>query len=108
MSEQLSAPRITASYLENFQGRHVTIVGKVTQLRDGHAIIDADGPVTLSLNRDARLTNGNAVQVIGKVSPDLSVKVLTSKDLGPNVDFKLCSAVVEVTHRHKDIFVLDG
>lgn len=126
MSEQLSAPRITASYLENFQGRHVTIVGKVTQLRGEQATIDADGVVTLHLNRvclplhfycffswhfvlhrvlgsphnlthfakprrannmvqDAHLTNGNAVQVIGKVSPDLSVKVLTSKDLGPNV-----------------------
>ncbi|KAG5986399.1 hypothetical protein E4U43_005523 [Claviceps pusilla] len=108
MSEQLSAPRITASYLENFQGRHVTIVGKVTQLRGEQATIDADGVVTLHLNRDAHLTNGNAVQVIGKVSPDLSVKVLTSKDLGPNVDFKLCSAVVEITHRHKDIFVSDG
>lgn len=51
MSEQLSAPRITASYLENFQGRHVTIVGKVTQLRGEQATIDADGVVTLSLNR---------------------------------------------------------
>ncbi|KAG6031340.1 hypothetical protein E4U41_007599 [Claviceps citrina] len=55
--------------------------------------------------QDAHLTNGNAVQVIGKVSPDLSVRVLSSKDLGPNVDFKLCSAVVEVTHKYKDIFV---
>ncbi|KAG5949175.1 hypothetical protein E4U53_006015 [Claviceps sorghi] len=108
MSEQLSAPRITASYLESFRGRHVTIVGKVVQLRGDQATIDADGVVTLILNRDAHLTNGNAVQIIGKVSPDLSVKVLTSKDLGSNVDFKLCSAVVEVTHRHKDIFVSDG
>ena len=35
--------------------------------------------------QDAHLANGNAVQLIGKVNPDLSVKVLTSLDLGSNV-----------------------
>jgi len=35
--------------------------------------------------QDAHLTNGNAVQLIGKVNPDLSVKVLTSLDLGSNI-----------------------
>ncbi|GJN74865.1 hypothetical protein PLIIFM63780_008974 [Purpureocillium lilacinum] len=107
MAEQLASPRITAAYLDNFTGRLVTIVGKVTQLRGEQATIDADGVVTVALNRDAHLVNGNAVQVIGKVNPDLSVKVLSSRDLGPGVDFGLCSAVVEATHRHKDIFGAD-
>jgi replication factor A3 len=51
MSEQLSAPRITAAYLDSFVGRLVTIVGKVTQLRGEQATIDADGVVTVVLNR---------------------------------------------------------
>ncbi|KZZ92871.1 Replication factor A protein 3 [Moelleriella libera RCEF 2490] len=127
MSEQLSSPRITASHLDSYQGRLVTLVGKVTQLRGDQATLDADGIVTVTLNRDAHLTNGHAVQVIGKVNPDLSIKVLSSRDLGPNVgtcspcrgltpfadgglwareaDFGLCAAVVEATHRHKEIFV---
>lgn len=35
--------------------------------------------------QESHLTNGNIVQVIGKVNPDLTVKVLNSKDLGPDV-----------------------
>jgi hypothetical protein len=51
MSEQQSSPRITAAYLDSFVGRVVTIVGKVTQLRGDQATIDADGTVTVVLNR---------------------------------------------------------
>jgi hypothetical protein len=51
MAEQLSTPRITAPYLDNFVGRHVLLMGKVTQLRGDEAIIDSDGAVTVSLNR---------------------------------------------------------
>ncbi|KAF5628736.1 single-stranded DNA binding protein [Fusarium sp. NRRL 25303] len=86
MAEQLSTPRITAAYLDNFVGKVVMLVGKVTQLRGEQATLDSEGTVTVLLDRDAHLTNGNAVQVIGKVNPDLSIKVLTSRDLGTGVD----------------------
>lgn len=51
MAEQLSTPRITAPYLDNFVGRHVLLMGKVTQLRGDEATVDSDGVVTVSLNR---------------------------------------------------------
>ncbi|KAF4451471.1 hypothetical protein F53441_5563 [Fusarium austroafricanum] len=86
MAEQLSTPRITASYLDNFVGKVVMLVGKVTQLRGDQATLDSEGTVTVLLDRDAHLSNGNSVQVIGKVNPDLSIKVLTSRDLGTGVD----------------------
>ncbi|KAH6980388.1 replication factor A protein 3-domain-containing protein [Fusarium venenatum] len=86
MAEQLSTPRITAAYLDNFVGRVVMLVGEVTQLRGDQATLESDGTVTVLLNRDAHLSNGNTVQVIGKVNPDLSIKVLTSRDLGNTVD----------------------
>ncbi|KAK1244203.1 hypothetical protein MKX08_002341 [Trichoderma sp. CBMAI-0020] len=108
MAEQMSTPRITAAYLDSFVGRTVTIVGKVTQLRGDQATIDADGIVTILLNRvsislhaliiiiiiiitiadipqDSHLANGNAAQVIGKVNPDLSIKALSTRDVGPGV-----------------------
>ncbi|KAF5023195.1 hypothetical protein F66182_4749 [Fusarium sp. NRRL 66182] len=91
MAEQLSTPRITAAYLDNFVGRVVMLVGKVTQLRGDQATLDSEGTVTVLLNRDAHLSNGNAVQVIGKVNPDLSIKVLTSRDLGSGVVLALGS-----------------
>ncbi|KAM0204985.1 hypothetical protein ACHAPQ_002081 [Fusarium lateritium] len=104
MAEQLATPRITAAYLDNFVGRVVMLVGKVTQLRGDQATLDSEGTVTVLLNRDAHLSNGNAVQVIGKVNPDLSIKVLTSRDLGPGVDFGLYNLVVQATHKHQSIF----
>ncbi|GFP55767.1 hypothetical protein ACSS6W_008834 [Trichoderma asperelloides] len=108
MAEQMSTPRITAAYLDSFVGRTVTIVGKVTQLRGDQATIDADGVVTILLNRDSHLANGNAAQIIGKVNPDLSIKALSTRDVGSGVDMALCSAVAELTHRHKDIFVSEN
>ncbi|EFZ04258.1 Replication factor A protein 3 [Metarhizium brunneum] len=105
---ELSSPRITAPYLDSFVGRLVTIVGKVTQLRGDQATIDSDGIVTVVLNRDAHLTNGNAVQLIGKVNPDLSIKVLSSLDAGTDIDFGLYNAVVQATHRHKAIFISEN
>ncbi|ROT38887.1 replication factor A protein 3 [Sodiomyces alkalinus F11] len=108
MAEPTSTPRINAQYLDSYVGRNVTIVGKVTQLRGESAILDADGPITAMLNRDSHLSNGNAAQIIGKVNPDLSIKVLTSKDLGTGVDLKLASAVVEATHNFKPLFVYES
>lgn len=51
MAEQLSTPRITASYLDSFVGRVIMLVGKVTQLRGDQATLDSDGTVTVLLNR---------------------------------------------------------
>jgi len=41
---------------------------------------------------------------VGKVNQDLSVKVLRATDLGRDVDFAAISAVVDATHRYKEIF----
>jgi len=35
--------------------------------------------------QEAHLSAGNGVQIIGKVNPDLSIKVLSSMDLGTSV-----------------------
>ena len=51
MAEQLSTPRITAPYLDNFVNKVVMLVGKVTQLRGDQATLDSDGTVTVLLNR---------------------------------------------------------
>jgi len=61
------------------------LVGKVIQLRGQTATLDADGNVTAELNRESHLMAGNAAQLIGRVNPDLSIKVLSSTDLGSGV-----------------------
>lgn len=80
------------------------VVGRVAQLRGDQATIDADGIITAHLNRDAHLSSGNAVQIIGKVNPDLSIRVLSSLDLGTGVDFNVCRDVVDISQRYKELF----
>ncbi|KAK3896590.1 hypothetical protein C8A05DRAFT_39864, partial [Staphylotrichum tortipilum] len=53
---------------------------------------------------EAHLSAGNGVQIIGKVNPDLSIKVLSSMDLGTSVDYNLANAVVEISHQHRSLF----
>ncbi|TPX08350.1 uncharacterized protein E0L32_001925 [Thyridium curvatum] len=98
-------PRITSRYLDSFVGQVVMIVGKVAQLRGDTAVVDSDGNITAQLNRESHLTTGNAVQLIGKVNPDLSVKVMDSLDLGSGaaVDMGVYQALVEASHRVREI-----
>ena len=51
MAENISTPRISAPYLENFSHQTVRILGKVTQLRGDQATLDAGGDVNIMLNR---------------------------------------------------------
>jgi replication factor A3 len=105
--ETAATPRVTATYLASYIGKNVIVVGKVIQLRGDEATLDADGTINAQLNRDAHLSAGNGVQVIGKVNPDMSIKVLTSLDLGPGVDYNLANTLVEISHQHRSIFFYD-
>ncbi|GAB7328924.1 hypothetical protein MBLNU13_g00783t1 [Cladosporium sp. NU13] len=104
MSE--ATPRITAPYLEQFSHQTVRILGKVRQLRGEQATIDAGGQISVFLNRDSHLQLNHAVEIIGKVQNDLSVRVMASTDFGPegNIDFNAVEAVVDATHRYPEMF----
>ena len=71
MAEQLSTPRITAPYLDNFVGRVVMLVGKVTQLRGDQATLDADGTVTVLLNRVSITPEAHALSVPPRIMHDM-------------------------------------
>ncbi|KAI8964043.1 hypothetical protein F5Y11DRAFT_345955 [Daldinia sp. FL1419] len=83
--ESTSTPRISAALMDSYIGHNVIIVGKVAQLRGDIAFIEADGQVQANLTRDCHLMVGNGAQVIGKVNPDLTIKVLNAVDLGPDI-----------------------
>ncbi|KAI0814662.1 hypothetical protein GGR55DRAFT_675957 [Xylaria sp. FL0064] len=83
--EPVSTPRISANMLDSHVGKNVIIVGKVVQLRGESAVLDANGEVNAILNLESHLMAGNGAQIIGRVNPDLSVKVYNALDLGSNV-----------------------
>ncbi|KAF2835432.1 ssDNA binding protein-like protein Ssb3 [Patellaria atrata CBS 101060] len=99
-----STPRITAQFLESFTHQTVRILGKVVQIRGEQATVDAGGEINVILNRDSHLVPNHAVEIIGKVQNDLTVRVLTSTDFGTGIDFAASEAVVDATHRYKEIF----
>ena len=82
MAEPISTPRITSPYLDSFTNRTIRLTGRVLQIRGEQAIIDSDGNVTAHLSRDAHLTVGNVVEVLGKVNQDLSIKCFKAIDMG--------------------------
>ncbi|KAI1273823.1 replication factor A protein 3-domain-containing protein [Xylaria sp. FL0933] len=102
--EPVSTPRISANMLDSHVGKNVIIVGKVMQLRGESAVLDANGEVNAILNLESHLMAGNGAQIIGRVNPDLSVKVYNALDLGSNVDFQVAQSVVEVTQQYRDLF----
>ncbi|RMZ70325.1 fad dependent oxidoreductase [Pyrenophora seminiperda CCB06] len=95
--------------LDSMQERRDSLVynKKVTALRGETAVIDAGGNVDLILNRDSHLALNHAIEVIGKVDQNLHVKVQAATDFGTNIDFNAVNAVVEATHRYKEIFYDD-
>ncbi|KAI1438210.1 replication factor A protein 3-domain-containing protein [Xylaria sp. CBS 124048] len=106
--DAVSTPRISANMLDAYVGQNVIVVGKVLQLRGESAVLDANGQVNAILNRESHLMAGNGAQIIGRVNPDLSVKVYNAMDLGSEVDFNVAQSVVEATHQHKKLFVYDN
>ncbi|KAF2799329.1 replication factor A protein 3 [Melanomma pulvis-pyrius CBS 109.77] len=100
-------PRILAPHLQAFQHKLVRMLGKVETLQGDTAVIDAGGKVDIILNRDCHLALGHAVEIIGKVDGNLHIKVQAATDFGTGIDFDAANAVVEATHRHKEIFYDD-
>ena len=103
-----ATPRINAHYLETFMNQTVRILGKVVSLRGETAVIDANGSITVHLNRvcgscshnqywragdadrcvckqDCHLALNNAVEVVGKVQQDLSIRVFQATDFGTGI-----------------------
>ncbi|KAI0397338.1 replication factor A protein 3 [Xylariaceae sp. FL0594] len=106
--EAMSTPRISADMLDSYIGQNVTVWGKVMQLRGESALLDANGQVHAILNRESHLMAGNGAQIIGRVNPDMSIKVYSALDLGPNIDYQVAQTVVDVTHQYKELFVYDN
>lgn len=99
-----STPRINASLLQKFENQTVILVGKVLQVRGDNAVVDSNGTVNVQLgpvsyhllffcddgslritNQNGSCVQGNYVEIVGKVQPDMTVRSLLATDWGQNV-----------------------
>jgi len=105
----MSTPRISVAHLERFHDRIVRIVGTVSQLNGRQANLTDNGHnVVLNVGVDNHLDPSGPVEVVGKVKHgnhgNLELEVFNSTNLGPDFDLNAMTAVVDATHRFKEIF----
>ena len=123
----LSTPRILPKHISQFGPSNpipgnvtgVRLLGTITTIHGSTATLTSgDGEtVTLVLNRDSHLSPQGTYEILGKVinlegGQGLGLKVLSAtewpkNEKGQAIDFKLWEAVVEVTHKYKEIFYID-
>lgn len=121
----LATPRVLPKHLEQFgPNSHapvntVRLLGTITSIHGSSATLTSgDGDtVTLILNRDSHIAPQSIYEVVGKVinlegGHGLGMRVMAatewpknSKGMAP--DLNLYEAVVDATHRHKEIFYGD-
>ncbi|ORY70602.1 replication factor A protein 3 [Leucosporidium creatinivorum] len=98
-------PRVNSARLQDHIGKTVRLIGKVISLEGESALLETSdsGQVTVKLSRTSNFADVY-VEVIGRVSEDLSITELASINMGDKIDMDLVEKTVELTHRHPDIF----
>lgn len=116
MASNLSTPRILPKHLQQFSGQTIRTLGHITTIHGSSATLTSgDGDtVTLVLNRDSHLSPQALYEVVGKVinlegGHGLGVRVMAATEWPKNEkgvapDLKMFEAVVDATHRCKEIF----
>lgn len=121
----LSTPRILPKHLEQFAPHmhaptaNIRLLGTITSIAGSQATLTTgDGDtVALLYQKDAHFSPQGTYEVVGKVvnlegGAGLGVKVLYAtewprNEQGKAPDLKLYEAVVEATHKYREIFYVD-
>ncbi|ORX39890.1 replication factor A protein 3 [Kockovaella imperatae] len=95
-------PRINASLLAKYRGQTVRLPAKVVKIVGSTATVEASdgGQIGVHLGRDMHIAD-TYVEIIGSVKDDLSLKALTSINLGDRLDMKAVQAVIEFSQSSK-------
>ncbi|CAI2166689.1 17436_t:CDS:2 [Funneliformis geosporum] len=101
------SPRITSALLTKYRGQIVRCVGRVLQTSNIVATLEAcdQGQVTVHLGPDTTtLKPLKYVEVVGRVSDDLTIKEHMTYQLSDNFDLELYKSAVEKAQKYPDIF----
>ncbi|KAL1409691.1 hypothetical protein Q8F55_003687 [Vanrija albida] len=107
MSRLGPEPRVNSKYLSQHRGQVVRLTAKVVRLVGDTATVEASdgGEIGITLSRDMHIED-TYVEIIGNVKEDLSIRALTSINLGNALDMNAVNAVVEYSHSSKGSGVL--
>lgn len=99
--------RVTALTLQEFPGKVVRIIGKVTTVDPSTdlATIDAGGSVTVSTHGNEQLEIGKIYEVIGKLSvSDLSINTYSILELSDNVNLEIAQKFAKMVPKVPELF----
>eukprot|EP00842_Homolaphlyctis_polyrhiza_P001700 jgi/Hompol1/2530/HPOL_006036-RA len=92
-------PRINSALLQKNTGGTVRLVGNIVGINQNYAIIETSdkGQVKIILATNSMLRQGT-VEVLGKVTEDLSVQELTSHAFAGTYDAEAYDKMVKLAH----------
>ncbi|ORY23052.1 replication factor A protein 3 [Naematelia encephala] len=107
MSRLGAEPRINARLIPQFKGQTVRFTAKVLKMSGDTATVESSDKqeVGVILARDTHIAT-TFVEIIAMVKDDLTLKCLTSIDLGDSIDMKAVNNVVDFANSSKGAGVL--
>ena len=97
---------MNGTLLPSFQGRIVTLVGKVTSQGAGTATVEACDGNQVQVSRDGEAYSSGFVEITGLVNPDNSVQEYKCCAFGDNLDMDSYNQMVQLSHgQYKHLFM---
>ncbi|BGP56594.1 hypothetical protein JCM8202_000220 [Rhodotorula sphaerocarpa] len=86
------------------KGQTVRLIGKVINLDDDRALVEASDGVQVTGAAGESAWANSFVEVLGKMMDTTVINELTSQNLGENLDLKLADRVVDLAQRYPAVF----
>ncbi|KNC47607.1 uncharacterized protein AMSG_02631 [Thecamonas trahens ATCC 50062] len=100
----VATPRINGASLSAFVGSLVRVVGEVVDKTGAVSLRTCDGHTVTVQSQDPMLYSTKFVEVIGHVSPELSIREAKVIPFGDSFNLELYSKVVGHTLKHRAVF----
>ncbi|RIA82553.1 replication factor A protein 3 [Glomus cerebriforme] len=102
-----STPRITSSLLSKYRGQIVRCIGRVLNTTRTAATLETcdRGQVTVILGPDnPTLISRSNVEVVGRVTDELTIKEFVTYDINDNFDFDFYNSLVKMSQNYPNLF----
>ncbi|KAH7344424.1 replication factor A protein 3 [Rhizoctonia solani] len=99
-------PRINSALMSQYVGRHVRLTCKIIKTQGENIMVQASdgGQVEVKLTA-GRTANDNYVEILGKVVDSGRMVASEVFPHGDNIDLEVVNQLVELMHKHPEIYM---
>ncbi|GES78363.1 replication factor A protein 3 [Rhizophagus clarus] len=103
---EASSPRVNFSLLSKYRGQTVRCIGRVLNTTKTDATLETcdRGQVTVHLEPDTTLLPFSNVEVVGRVTNELSIKEYVTYDINDNFDIDFYNSLVKLSQNYPNLF----